>query len=734
MALGLPAAGYVVYLNDIVRSQFEGKRWALPARVYARPLELYPDSRLSADAFADELRLLGYRAVSRPNSPGTYHRRRGVFVMTTRPFQFWDGREEAQSLQLEFSRGRLLGLWSASSGDPLDLVRLDPPQIGSIYPLHNEDRILVKLDQVPPMLIKALLTVEDRGFYQHAGVSPRSILRALLANLRAGRTVQGGSTLTQQLVKNFFLTNQRTLTRKINEAIMALLLEWRYQKDDILEAYVNEIYLGQDGRRAIHGFGLASQFYFEKPLAKLNTQEVALLVALVKGPSYYDPRRQRQRARERRDLVIEQLLTQGFLSTQAAQQATDAPLGVTARRHSGVTRVPAFMGVVRRQLRRDYSNDDLRSEGLRIFTTLNPVTQAATEQAVSTQLAQLGRAGKDREIQAAAVVADVASGELLAVVGGRDPHFAGFNRALDAVRPIGSLIKPAVYLTALMQPDEYTLATPLSDGPLDVDLGGGEHWQPQNFDHKDHGQVLLRNALVHSYNRSTARLGLELGVPAVIDTLRALGVRRPLTEYPALLLGAANLSPLDVTQMYHTLAAEGFQTPLRAIRAILTADGQPLARYPLEVNAAIDGLPVSLLNTALRAVTREGTARSVYRQLPDDIIVAGKTGTTDDLRDSWFAGFGADKLAVVWLGLDDNKPTGLTGASGALRVWGDLMTRIGVHSLPPGPPPQTQMQWVDRRTGLRVEEDCPHGLPLPFIPDTIPAGETPCDWGDANED
>ncbi len=734
VALGLPATGYVVYLDDTVRSQFEGKRWALPARVYARPLELYPDSRLSADAFVDELRLLGYRAVSRPNSPGTYNRRGGVFVMTSRPFQFWDGREEAQSLRLEFSRGRLLGLWSAGSGEPLDLLRLDPPQIGSIYPSHNEDRILVKLEQVPPLLIEALLTVEDRGFYQHHGVSPRSILRALLANLRAGRTVQGGSTLTQQLVKNFFLTNQRTLTRKINEAIMALLLEWHYQKDEILEAYVNEIYLGQDGRRAIHGFGLASQFYFEKPLSKLNTQEVALLVALVKGPSYYDPRRQSQRARERRDLVLEQLLAQGFLSEQAAQQATDAPLGVTARRHSGVTRVPAFMGVVRRQLRRDYSDEDLRSEGLRIFTTLDPVTQAATEKAVSTQLAQLGRAGNDREIQVAAVVADVANGELLAVVGGRDPHFAGFNRALDAVRPIGSLIKPAVYLTALMRPDEYTLATPLSDGPLDVDLGGGERWQPQNFDHKDHGQVLLRDALVHSYNRSTARLGLELGVPAVIDTLRALGVRRPLTEYPALLLGAANLSPLDVTQMYHTFAAEGFQTPLRAIRAVLTADGEPLARYPLEVNAAIDSLPVSLLNTALRAVTREGTAHSVYRQLPDNIIVAGKTGTTDDLRDSWFAGFGADKLAVVWLGLDDNKPAGLTGASGALRVWGDLMARIGVHSLPPGPPPLTQIQWVDRSTGQRVEEDCPHGLPLPFIPGTIPVGETPCDWDGANED
>jgi penicillin-binding protein 1B len=722
-------AGYVVYLDQTVRTQFEGKRWSLPARVYARPLELYPGRELDAGQFADELRLLGYRSESRPRDPGTFARLDGAFVVRTRGFQFWDGEEPPQSLRLEFANGHLLGLWQADDGTVLDLVRLDPPQIGSIYPSHNEDRILVRLEEVPPLLIDTLLSVEDRGFYQHHGVSPRSILRAMLVNLRAGHAVQGGSTLTQQLVKNFFLSNERTLTRKFNEAIMALLLDWHYDKDEILEAYLNEIYLGQDGRRAIHGFGLASQFYFERPLSKLSSPQIALLVALVKGPSYYDPRRKPLRARGRRDLVLELLAGQDVLSAESAAQAQATDLGVLPRRISGVTRVPGFLDLVRRQLRRDYSETDLSSEGLRIFTTLDPHTQQQTEHALSTQLAQLQRGGADPDLQGAAVVVNVDDGEVLAVVGGRDPRFAGFNRALNAVRPVGSLIKPAVYLTALMRPDQYTLATPLDDGPLSVDLGGGDEWRPQNFDHENHGRPLLHDALVHSYNLATARLGLQLGVPAVVDTLRALGIERRLSEYPALLLGAVNLAPLDVAQMYHTLAAGGFRTPLRAIRAVLTADGRPLQRYPLSVEAAIDGAPVFLLNRALRNVVREGTGRQVYQQLPAEMDIAGKTGTSDELRDSWFSGFSANRLAVVWLGLDDNRPAGLTGAGGALRVWGELMGQFDLQSLTPLPPAKIETVWIDRRTGRRIKEDCPHGLPLPFLAGSAPEEESVCDWG-----
>jgi penicillin-binding protein 1B len=726
-------AGYVFYLDSIVRIQFEGKRWALPAHVYARPLELYPDQALTSDQFSSELKMLGYRSMSKPRDPGTYLQRGGSFVVVTRPFQFWDGAEPSRYLRVEFSGGRVLGMWRANDGEAVDIVRLDPPQIGSIYPSHNEDRVLVKLENVPRLLIDALLATEDRDFFQHHGISPRSILRAMLANLRAGQTVQGGSTLTQQLVKNFFLSNERTLWRKFNEAIMALLLEWHYEKDEIIEAYINEIYLGQDGRRAIHGFGLASQFYFGRPLNKLKPGQIALLVALVKGPSYYDPRRRPLRASKRRNLVLQLLEEQEKLSSEAAQLASETVSKVLPQNSTRVSRVPAFIDLVRRQLRRDYSEEDLNSEGLRIFTTLDPMAQRKTERALSEQITHLDRGGIDHELQGAAVVVNVNDGEVQAIVGGRDPRFAGFNRALDAVRPVGSLIKPAVYLTALLDTDQYTLATLLDDGPLDVDLGGGEHWQPKNFDHENHGHVLLHDALSHSYNLSTARLGLKLGVPAVTHTLKALGAQRSMTKYPALLLGAVNFSPLDVAQMYHTLAAGGFRTPLRAIRAVLTADGKPLQRYPLSVTPAFDSKAVFLLNTALQSVTREGTGRSLRQLLPEGLVVAGKTGTTDDLRDSWFAGFSENHLAVVWLGMDDNQPAGLTGSSGALRVWGEIMSRLDTTSLSSELPLGMESTWIDRRTGLRIEEDCPHGLPLPFIegPDsesTAPVEEAACEW------
>jgi len=746
---------YVLYLDSRVQTQFEGKRWALPAHVYARALELYPEQNLTADQFLSELTMLGYRKVSQPQRQGTYAQKGNTFVLSTRAFHFWDGDEKSQLLRLEFSTDRLLGIWQANTGDAIDLLRLDPPLIGNIYPSHREDRILVKLDDVPPLLIDALLAVEDREFFTHFGVSPQSIARAMWVNLRAGRTVQGGSTLTQQLVKNFFLSNERTLWRKFNEAIMALLLEVHYEKKEILEAYINEIYLGQDGRRAIHGFGLASQFYFGQDLKKLGPQQLALLVALVKGPSYYDPRRHAERAVERRNLVLRLLAERGKLVPDAAQRASTGGPGVLPQNSTRVSRVPAFIDLVRRQLRRDYSETDLNSEGLRIFTTLDPDVQRATEKALSLQLGRLQREGFDADIQAAAVVANVSDGEVQAVVGGRDPRFAGFNRALDAVRPVGSLIKPAVYLTALLQQEasrqqkvqleKYTLATLLDDSPLDVDMGGGEHWLPKNFDHQNHGElsvdengtqhnyVLLQDALVHSYNIATARLGMAVGVPAVLDTLRGLGADRPLTEYPALLLGAANFSPLDVTQMYHTLAAGGFRTPLRAIRAVLTANGEPLQRYPLSVTRVFANKPVYLLNSALRVVTQEGTGRYLKTSLPEGLAVAGKTGTSDELRDSWFAGFSDTHVAAVWVGLDDNRPAGLTGSRGALRVWGDILSRLDVHSLTDELPVGVESTWIDRRNGLLSDDDCPSALALPFVAGTQPKAQSACELGVLDE-
>jgi penicillin-binding protein 1B len=709
-------AVYAVLLDREVRERFEGKRWALPARVYARPLELYPGAPVPAETLVRELELLRYRRASEVREPGTYVVRGGEVRVHTRPFSFWDGPEPGRVLVLSFGGEGVAAVREGAGGASVPLARLEPLTIASIYPAHQEDRTLVRLGEVPELLVRALIAVEDRSFYAHRGIDLRGVARAAAANLRAGGVVQGGSTLTQQLVKNFYLTSERTLRRKANEALMALLLERRYGKDEILEAYLNEVYLGQDGPRSVHGFGLASRFYFDRPLAELDLPRIALLVGLVRGPSLYDPRRQPERARARRDRVLEILARQGVISPADERRARAAPLGVAPESPPGGARYPAFVDLVRRQLARDYREEDLRTEGLRIFTTLDPAVQEEAETALSRGLAALGGG----ELQGAVVVADPRSGEVLAAVGGRAPRDAGFNRALDAARPVGSLVKPAVYLAALSDPRRFTLVTPVDDAPLDLSLPTGP-WAPRNFDRAFHGRVPLYEGLVQSYNVATVRLGLDVGLESVRRVLAALGVEREVRAYPSLLLGAFALSPLEVTQMYQTLAGGGFRAPLRAIREVLTVSGEPLARYPLIVERAADPRVVYLVDAALRRVLEEGTGRSARGLLPPGLVAAGKTGSTGDLRDSWFAGYTADRVATVWVGRDDNAPTGLTGASGALRIWADLMGRIGAASLDAAAPEGVEWARVDPATGQRGGPGCRGCVELPFLAETAPA-------------
>ncbi|HYQ71628.1 MAG TPA: penicillin-binding protein 1B [Gammaproteobacteria bacterium] len=731
LLLCLVLVGYVVYLDFQVRQQFDGKRWSLPARVYARPLDLYVGRELSADQFQTELRALYYRPVRSATQPGRFSRNRDVFHVITRPFTFWDGQQDSASIRVSFSGNQVSALKDAASGHSVTLARLDPVLVGSFYPAHNEDRVLLQLDNVPVSLTDALIAIEDRGFYKHHGVAPLAILRALWANVRAGGVVQGGSTLTQQLVKNFFLSSERTLTRKINEAIMALLLEVHYEKDEILEAYLNEVYLGQDGQRAVHGFGLASHFYFEKPLDELDVAQYALLVGLVKGPSYYSPRRHPERARARRNLVLDVMADLGLVERDTAERAKDKPLGVSDQGRKAINTFPAFLDLVRRQLQRDYHDEDITSEGLTIFTTLDPQLQWQMER---TLAAGLQRLEKDRRIESgklegAAVVTSVQEGEVLALSGGRDAKFAGFNRALDAYRQVGSLLKPAVYLTALEQPQRYTLATLLDDSPLTYTAPNGTVWQPGNYDRTSHGQVPLYQALAHSYNISTARLGLDLGIDSIVETLRRLGVGQHLNPYPSLVLGAVEMSPLQVAGLYETFASGGFLTPLRAINAVLAADKTPLQRYPLRVRAVVEPAPVYLVNTALRFVTREGTARALYQTLPRDREIAGKTGTTDDLRDSWFAGFSGDRLGVVWIGRDDNASTGLTGSSGALGIWRDLFRYLGNPGTSQTLIENIEYRDIDPASGLQADAGCEDAVQLPFIVGSGPADFAPCAQG-----
>ncbi|MBZ2170408.1 penicillin-binding protein 1B [Marinobacter sp. F4216] len=714
-------ACWMVYLDAVVTSRFEGRRFEVPSRVYARPLELYEGASVSAGALERELKLSGFRKGDGSRS-GSYQRNGGRFVISTRGFKFPDGAEPKRQLALSIYGDRV-EKFSVMRGDQSPIVRLEPAQIGGIYPAHKEDRVLVQLQDVPELLTATLLTIEDRNFYDHFGIAPMSIARAMLANIRAGRVVQGGSTLTQQLVKNFYLTREQTLLRKGNEALMSILLELHYEKDDILETYLNEVYLGQAGTRSINGFGLASQFFFGERLQDLQVHQIALLVGMVKGPSYYNPRRHPERATSRRNLVISEMEDAELIDAVTAARARGMPLGVSERPSYSENRYPAYIDLVRRHLARDYREEDLRSEGLRIFTTLNPAIQYAAEYAVTDTLPRLANAN---ELEAALVVTAKDSGEVLALVGGRDPQFAGFNRALDANRLIGSLIKPFIYLAALEHPERYTLISPVQDKSFALEFEDGRRWEPKNYDGKERGAVPLHEALSRSYNLPAVRVGLDVGVREVREILQDFGVGSDIPEYPSMLLGAVSMSPVTVAQMYQGLATSGFNTPLRTIREVTDAQGNALSRYNLAVDQVADPAAVHLLQYAMQETMREGTGRSAYYSVPKELALAGKTGTTDDGRDSWFAGFSGDLLAVAWVGRDDNGATSLTGASGALPVWSRFMAQVPQHGFSPVMPDGVKYHWVNGDRQALTDEYCDNARLVPFITGSEPTQEVSC--------
>ena len=727
VALAVIAGAWVVHLDRVVTREFRGRLWSVPARVYAEPIDLYVGAPVGADDLEQELRRLHYRSGDPAAGPGVYRRHGGYFDLHARRVRFVDELREPELVSIR-AGGDLITDLKYADGRELPVFRLDPLLVGSVFPVHGEDRIVLSPADVPPLLGAAIKLVEDRRFDEHHGVDPLGILRALWANLRAGHVVQGGSTLTQQLVKNYFLSDEQTIGRKATEAVMAMRLEAHFSKEDILVAYLNEVYLGQDGARAVHGFGLGSEFYFAKPLGELDIGELALLIGLVKGPSYYDPRKHPDRARVRRNVVLQEFADAKLIEVAAAKRAAAEPLGL---RPPGGSYVPAYLDLVRRHLKRDYTEADLAAAGLAVYTTLDPRAQAAAERSLTRHLNRLDAASRvrDAHLEGAVIVAEPNSGDVVAVVGGREVGLDGFNRALDAHRPIGSLVKPAVYLAAL-ETGRYNAATMLLDAPIELKLGDGSIWAPQNFTHESYGQVPMARALAESMNLATVRLGLDVGLARVADTLQRLGLETRPTLNPSLLLGSVEMTPLEVVEIYTALANGGFQARLRAVRAVLDEHGQPLKSFKVQVEAAAPPSAVYQLDRMLTLVTTRGTGRGASARLPRGMVVAGKTGTSSDTRDSWFAGFTGSYLAVVWVGYDDNRVTGLTGAAGALPIWTDTIASLKSASFQPVPPELIEDRWIGFGDGLETTPACspdavviavPKGTALPGKPGCGPS-------------
>jgi penicillin-binding protein 1B len=721
----LVVGAYVIYLDAKISQKFAGNKWQVPAQIYARPMFLSLKQEISIKEIEEELQLLGYRRVTHADSSGEYQVLNNRIRIQRRKFDFSYGTEDLRYIEISLKNKRVSQIQDLNSRQGINSIYLEPWLVTRLVSSGREDRMLVKINDVPPILTQALIAIEDKDFYQHFGVAPLSILRALMANISAGRTVQGGSTLTQQLVKNLFLTREKSLVRKAKEAMMALIIEFRHDKDVILEAYLNEVFLGQNGDTGVYGFGLASYFYYDRPLNELSIDEIATLVGIIKGPSYYNPRKYEERVLERRNIVLRLMFESSQLSTNEYQDLVNLPIKLATGASMKKDKHPAFMDQVRRELRSVLDNPDIRQSGLKVFTTLDSNAQMKAERAVSRGVTvQEKRVGKSG-FEAAMIVTDIDSGEIRSIVGGRNVDYAGFNRALDAKRSIGSLIKPAIYLTALEQATDYNLATHLTDEPIKIKSTQGKMWEPQNSDKKFRGQVPLVTALSRSLNVPTVALGMNLGLGNIADTIWRLGVEEELDLYPALTLGAVNFSPLQVNQMYQTIANNGRYIPLHSITAIMSPNNKLLWNFDVDAEQRVDEQATYLLSYALHKVTLEGTAKAVRAKFPD-INMAGKTGTTDDYRDSWFCGFDKNILVTSWIGKDNNQPVNLSGASGAMQLFIDYQQQQEPKSLVRRFPNGLSIAHFDNATGNLSKAGCADTFSVPAITAALPKVPNKC--------
>ena len=720
------SAAIVAVIDTRVTNKLEGVLWTIPAKVYSRSLDLAEGTNINKSNLLKELGMLSYLENKNPSKPGEYIYKKNSFKI------FLRGYEEQKSglFEIFLKDGKVTKITN-QLGIAVDIVKLEPIAIGGMYPSHMEDRILLSWPQVPSTLVDTILSVEDQDFFNHNGISLRSISRAFFTNIKAGDIEQGGSTITQQLAKNLFFTSEQTIKRKVMEAIAALLIEFHYSKEEILLAYINDVFLAQSGKRAIHGFGMGAQHFFGTSVSNLDKDEIALLVGMLKGPSLYNPRRNPKNATNRRNLVLEIMQKRDLISSSSLKEFKSKPLGVVSPSYRSETKYPAFHDLVRLELRENYEDSELRTQGLKIHTNLDPVLQDALESNIKKTKDQLVEKYGDKllDLEGAAMVVDISSGEIKAVVGSSNPSKFGFNRSINAIRPIGSLVKPFIYLTALNKYDEYNLTSILDDSKLSIE-SGGEIWEPKNFDKEFHGEIPLHVALWQSYNIASARLGMELGYDAVQETFNNLEISKSIEEYPSLFIGSFEMSPFEAIQAYQVIAADGFFSPLRSIRDIKDIKGDIDFTYPYKIQQRVRPEPIYLLKFAMKQTFISGTARGYPRTKIESWQAAGKTGTSDDQRDSWFVGFAGDLLVLVWLGFDDNRPTPLTGRSGALEVWKNFINEVQPSSVEKNSLPRINYVWTDMRDGLVSGEKCRNSLFVPFIigtePNTIPFVRSTC--------
>ena len=719
---------YVSILDSKVVNKLDGVLWTVPAKVYARPLELAEGGKINVDVLKKELEILSYELTKGiPDTPGEFSQSQRSVNIFIRGF----GSQEPGLYRLKIENDKIDSI-KRKDGISIDLIQLEPLSIGGMFPSHLQDRILLNFSQVPKDLEEMILVVEDRNFYSHKGISLRSIMRAFIKNTRALGIKEGGSTITQQLAKSLFFSPEQTIKRKIKEAIAALLIEIHYSKQEILLAYINDVFIAQSGRRAIHGFGLASQFFFGTDLKNLSLDQKALLVGMLKGPSLYSPINNPDRAKTRRDLVLSLIKNDSLITEEEYLDLKGRSLKVIPPSFKSLSKYPAFNDIVTLDLRKNFDDSDLRTKGLKIITNLDPVVQDYLEESIKDTKLQLKRryGSQLNGLEGAGIVIDSFSGEVVAAIGSTRPNNYGFNRAINAVRPIGSLVKPFIYLSALQHYSKYNLSTLLDDSKLSVSLPGGKLWEPNNFDKKFHGNIPLHVALSESYNVATTRLGMDLGYSVVQETFTKLGIKKKIPKYPSIFVGSFEMTPLEVIQAYQTIASEGFYSPLNSIRTVESSEDVLSLSYPYKVEQRFRPEPIYLLKFVLKQTFISGTARGFSSRVIEKWKTGGKTGTSDDQRDSWFVGYAGNYLMVVWLGFDDNRKSPLTGRTGALQVWKNFMSRLDPIAYEVRKPSRIRYEWRDTKDGLLSGERCKGSILIPFVegtePEMIPQNRKKC--------
>lgn len=669
-------AFYMMYLDGKIHSKMDGQIWRLPAEVYSKIEYIRTSDHQTKEQIKKILLENEYRQTITAVNPGDFKEENDTILLIRRAFSFPEKPEAQRVLRLKFNNDQLETIEDLVAGRRVDNFRLTPKLIAMLQS-ENEERLAIPLQNYPRLMIDTLILTEDRRFYEHGGISPLGIARALYINLKAGHTIQGGSTLTQQLVKNIFLSNERSFSRKINEALMALILDWRYDKNRILETYLNEVYLGQNGDTQIHGFELASQFFFGRSSREISLDQIALLVGMVKGPSLYNPWRNPNNALERRNVVLHLMLEHQMINQELYDILSKRPLGVQSKDKGNITRnFPAFIQTVQTELRHHLNANQISSLlGARIFTTLDIKQQRNAEQAVMNTVNQLRTKLKNPHLESAMVIANYHTGEVQAIVGGTQVNYAGFNRATNSKRQIGSLVKPSVYLTALSEPELFRLNTQIQNQPITIYIKGQQPWQPRNYDRKYSNSVMLMDALVRSLNIPTVNIGRAVGLHKVITTQQAMGWDKvAIPNVPATLLGSYSISPYDVTRLYQTLANQGGKIQLSTIQSIVDRQGNILYEHFSTSKQVVPTEAAFQTLFAMQQVVERGTARSLMNDYAN-LHLAGKTGTTNDARDTWFVGIDGNNIVTTWLGRDDNGNTNLTGASGALQVYKNYLSR-----------------------------------------------------------